>query len=62
MRFSQLCGTVPVRAAQFARDEPHRWAACTSSRCRSLSGLSARVQAVHPDPADEPRANDQEGL
>jgi len=23
---------------------------------------SVRVQAVHPDPADEPRTNDQEGL
>ena len=33
-----------------------------SHGCRSMPILSVRVQAVHPDPADEPRTNDQEGL
>jgi hypothetical protein len=62
-RPSRIAVHDPVRAGQCAaHDRPHQRPACASPRCRSMPVSSIRVQAVHPDPADEPRTNDQEGL
>jgi TfoX N-terminal domain len=43
-------------------DRPHRGSAGASPRCRSMPVSSVRAQAVHPDPANEPPTDDQEGL
>jgi hypothetical protein len=37
-------------------------AACSNRRCRLLPVWSPRAQGVHPDPANEPPTDDQEGL
>ena len=43
-------------------ERSHRWSTCARARFRSVPVSSARRQAMYPDPADEPRTNDQEGL
>jgi hypothetical protein len=51
----------PGRAVRHPR-QPHQWPTCASHGCRSMPVSPVRVQTMHPDPANEPPTDDQEGL